>query len=185
MRVLGGIFRGKKITAGDSLCIRPLTNKLKESIFNTLNEFIQGKRILDLFAGSGGFGIEAFSRGADNITFVEKSHRSAALLSENLAHLSIPSDHFQIYRQDVIKYCQISSKSYDLIFTDPPFNFNSLQNLINLIMESTLLERNGLLIIHHEISNPVKSSSSFYMMFKQKRFGRSLISYIIHGVKDV
>jgi len=184
MRVLGGKYKGKNLKAGDSLFIRPITNKLKESIFNTLDNFFHGKNVLDLFAGSGSFGIEAYSRGAATITFVENSWQSISLLKENLNHIGIPRDHFQIYRTDVRKYCQTESQSYDLIFTDPPFNFDSLQNLIDLIMQTTLLHKNGLLIIHHEISNPIKTQSTLYQLFKQKQFGRNIASYLIHEVKN-
>jgi 16S rRNA (guanine966-N2)-methyltransferase len=185
MRILGGKYKGKNIKAGASLAIRPLTNRLKESIFNVLDDFIHEKKVLDLFAGSGSLGIEAYSRGAKSVTFVENSRLAITQLKNNLHHIGIPQNNIRTYKKDVITFCQTESESYDLIFTDPPFNFNWLQNLIDHIMQSNLLQRDGLLLLHHEISNPIQTQSTLYRLFKQKQFGRDLASYIIHEVHNV
>jgi len=184
MRVLGGKYKGRSIQTGSSLFIRPLTNKLKESIFDTLGDFFLGKEVLDLFAGSGSFGIEAYSRGAATVTFVENSRQALVFLNKNLDNIGIPPACFQICKGDAIKFCQTESRSYDLIFTDPPFNFNSLQTLIDTIMHKTLLNKNGLVILHHEISNPIALKGHSYELFKQKRFGRNITSYLIHEVNN-
>jgi 16S rRNA (guanine966-N2)-methyltransferase len=182
MRILGGKYKGKFLSAGNTKLIRPLTNRIKDSIFNTLDDFFVNKTVLDLFAGSGSFGIEAYSRGASHITFVE---RSVALLRHNLHALNIPDNETHILKTDVVQFCQNSSNCYDLIFTDPPFNFKMLQSLIDLIIHVNLLNPEGLIILHHEISNPIATSHTLYHVFKQRQFGRSLISYIIPGETHV
>jgi 16S rRNA (guanine966-N2)-methyltransferase len=178
MRILGGKYKGKSLSAGNTKLIRPLTNRIKESIFNTLGDFFIDKKVLDLFAGSGSFGVEAYSRGAGHITFVE---RSVTVLKKNLYSLDITDSKFEVIRTDVVQFCQSTPNCYDLIFTDPPFNFKLLQNLIDLILQVNLLNPEGLIVVHHEISNPVATSHDLYHLLKQRRFGRSLISYIIPG----
>ena len=87
MRISAGQFKGKKLFAGSDLSIRPITNRLKEIIFSVLNDFIHDKTVLDLFSGSGSLGIEALSRGAGQVTFVEKKDSSIRVLQKNLNSL--------------------------------------------------------------------------------------------------
>ena len=89
MRVLSGKYKGRNLFAGRDLSIRPITNRLKDIIFSILQDFVIEKRILDLFCGSGSLGIEALSRGASHITFVEKEESSIKVLKQNIANLNI------------------------------------------------------------------------------------------------
>ena len=183
MRIISGKYKGKKIIAGSSLAIRPVTTKIKESIFNTLGEYVLNKEIADLFSGSGSFGLEALSRGAKKITFVEKATSSINILKKNLAALRIPHDRYSIIQTDVLKYCRQTEIAAELILMDPPFNFSHLQDLIEMIVRNRVLAAQGILVVHHEISNPIQSENSTYHLFKQRRFGRNLVSIIL-GKED-
>jgi 16S rRNA (guanine966-N2)-methyltransferase len=178
MHILGGKFKGKNLLGSQDLSIRPLTNRIKKSIFDSLQHFCQDKSVLDLFSGSGSFGLEAYSRGAKNITFVEKSDKSLNILRRNLSLLSLAGDSHEIIHSDALKFCTSTANSYDLILMDPPFNFPEIQNLIDLIFGCKILKEQGIMVVHHEITNPILADAETYQIKKQKKTGRSLVSYI-------
>jgi 16S rRNA (guanine966-N2)-methyltransferase len=185
MRIIAGQYKGKNIFAGNDLAIRPITTKIKESVFNTLGMLIVDKDVLDLFSGSGSFGLEALSRGAHSVTFVDQAGSSIQILSKNLQSFKIPPDQFEIHNLNVQSYIQTHSRPYELILMDPPFNFSSLQELVNDICSTQILAETGILVLHHEVSNPIDHNSSIYELFKQKKFGRNLVSYILRKDRDV
>jgi 16S rRNA (guanine966-N2)-methyltransferase len=179
MRILGGNFKGKNLYGSQDLSIRPLTNRAKKSIFDSLQNFYRDKSVLDLFSGSGSFGLEALSRGAKSVTFIEKCAKSLAVLRRNLSHFSINSAGMEIIQADALKFCLQTHQSYDLILMDPPFNFPDMQTLIHSIFRHKVLKEKGIMVVHHEISNPIQPDAAEYTITKQKKIGRSLISYIV------
>jgi 16S rRNA (guanine966-N2)-methyltransferase len=185
MRIAAGQFKGKKLSAGSDLSIRPISNRLKEIIFSVLNDFFYDKMVLDLFSGSGSLGIEALSRGAGHVTFVEKSGASINILKKNINTLKIDFSLIQIIRSDVLNFLDEDSKKYSLILSDPPFKYSSLQQMINQVFTGNILERNGLLVVHHEIDNPLRIENVLYLLLKQKKIGRSLLSFIARKETDV
>jgi 16S rRNA (guanine966-N2)-methyltransferase len=185
MRIAAGQFKGKKLSAGSDLSIRPITNRLKEIIFSVLDDFFYDKMVLDLFSGSGSLGIEALSRGAGYVTFVEKEESSLRVLKKNINTLNIDFDLIQIIRSDVLKFLNDNKKKYKLILSDPPFKYSSLQQMIIQIFSGNIIENNGLLVVHHEIDNPLRIENVPCLLIKQKKIGRSLLSFIIKETTDV
>jgi 16S rRNA (guanine966-N2)-methyltransferase len=185
MRIVAGQYKGKKLVAGNDLAIRPITTKIKESVFNTLGNLVIDKDVLDLFSGSGSFGLEALSRGAQSVTFVDQAGSSIQILSKNLQSFQIPPDQFEIHNLNVQSYIQTHSRSYELILMDPPFNFSLLQKLVEEICNIPILADRGILVLHHEVSNSIDHNSDIYELFKQKKFGRNLVSYILRKDHDV
>jgi len=185
MRIAAGQFKGKKITASSDLSIRPITNRLKEIIFSVLNDFFYDKKVLDLFSGSGSLGIEALSRGAGHVTFVEKEESSIRVLNNNIDTLNIDPKLMQIIKLDVLKFLIDSKNKYSLILSDPPFKYSSLQEMINQIFTRNIIEPNGLLVLHHEIDNPLQIENVPYLLLKQKKIGRSLLSFVVKEEADV
>ncbi len=185
MRILSGQFKGKSLSAGSDLSIRPITNRLKEIIFSVLQDYIVDKSILDLFSGSGSLGLEALSRGADYVTFVEKEQSSITVLHKNLHDLQICSDNFEIIKSDSLYFVENCKKKYQLVFSDPPFKYPALQQLINQIIGGNCLEINGLLVLHHEVTNIFQINQVPYTLIKQKKVGRSLLSFIIKEANNV
>jgi 16S rRNA (guanine966-N2)-methyltransferase len=181
MQILAGRYKGKRLQAGNDLSIRPLTNRLKENIFNILQQYVAGAEILDLFSGSGSFGLEALSRGASRVDFVEISRPAAGYLKSNLVNLKIDPGCYRIYQIDALRFCGQPAERYDLILMDPPFKFQHLQELTELITGTDLLRSTGILVIHHEITNPLAPISAAYRIIDQRRYGRSLISFIRRG----
>ena len=185
MRILAGQFKGKNLSAGSDLSIRPITNRLKEIIFSILQEFVYKKRILDLFCGSGSLGIEALSRGAEHITFVDKEETSLKVLKNNLSTLNLRPNQTKVVKSDALSYIVNNKNEFELIFSDPPFKYPFLQKLVNQVFLKKNLYKNGLLIVHHEIDNPLQSDNMIYSILKQKNVGRSLLSFITMEASDV
>jgi 16S rRNA (guanine966-N2)-methyltransferase len=185
MRIIAGQYRGKKLSAGSDLSIRPITNRLKETIFSIIHEFVFEKRILDLFSGSGSLGLEALSRGAGHVTFVEREESSIKVLNRNLKDIKIDLDITKIVKSDVLEFLKKNRNKYHLIFSDPPFKYPYLQQMINQVFINNSLDLNGLLMLHHEIDNPLQTENVPYTVLKQKKIGRSLLSFISKEAADV
>jgi 16S rRNA (guanine966-N2)-methyltransferase len=122
LRVSGGFLKGRTLTSPPGKHYRPLSGKLKKSLFDYLGETVRGAAVLDLFAGVGVFGVEALSRGASRVTFVELEADLVDALDRNLCSLGL-RDVSRIYREDVFTYFDITrpSKPYDVVFLDPPY----------------------------------------------------------------
>ncbi|MBT2786949.1 MULTISPECIES: 16S rRNA (guanine(966)-N(2))-methyltransferase RsmD [unclassified Halomonas] len=120
LRIIGGEFRRRQLPVLDSPGLRPTPDRVRETLFNWLGQQLYGQQVLDLFAGSGALGIEAFSRGAAWVDFIERDPRVAAQLSTNLATLNITAS--AVHVNDVQSYLTRPAKPYALVFLDPPFH---------------------------------------------------------------
>lgn len=178
MRVVAGYYKGRKLKGSDDLSIRPATDRVKEYIFNILRDFPRQKIVLDVFAGSGGLGIEALSRGASKIIFVEKAKSSIKILKQNLENIKISSGKYSILHKDALDFVTQTNIKADLCFMDPPYKYPPLQQLIDAFFKKKVLTEQGILVLEHEVSNPVEMQSPSYNIFSQKKISRSLISFI-------
>jgi 16S rRNA (guanine966-N2)-methyltransferase len=118
LRIVGGTLRGSRLEVADAPGLRPTPDRVRETLFNWLMPVIQGARCLDLFAGTGALGIEALSRGATQVDFVETDARLAALLRDNLMRLKQTAF---VHRRDAIQFLMATDARYDIVFLDPPF----------------------------------------------------------------
>jgi len=178
MRIISGIYKGRRITGSSDLSIRPTTDRIKELIFNVLQDFPANRRVTDIFAGSGNLGIEALSRGAEHVIFVENSAASVSVLEDNLSKLNIPDQNYTIIKQDALDYATTFRRSSELFLIDPPFKYPSLQELIDHLLLNKNFKNNAVVVLEHEINNPIMLETDHYNIFKQKQKGRSLISFI-------
>jgi 16S rRNA (guanine(966)-N(2))-methyltransferase RsmD len=185
MRILSGDFKGKTILAGKDLSIRPATNRIKEVIFAVLDEFCDGKNVLDLFSGSGSLGLEALSRGAKSITFVELDNTALHVLTKNIDQFRNIKHKISVIHSDALSYLESRAAVFDLILMDPPFRYPHLQQITERIFKNNFLEKQGVLVVHHEVNNPLLKSGTIYQFYKQKKVGRSLVSFIIQENFDV
>ena len=121
MRVIAGRLKGRRLAAPAWEGLRPTSDKLRETLFNILAPRIVGARVLDAYAGTGAVGIEALSRGADHVTFVERDRRAQSLVAENLAHCGI-ADGYAIIRTSVARAVDdLGAEPFDIMFFDPPY----------------------------------------------------------------
>jgi 16S rRNA (guanine966-N2)-methyltransferase len=121
MRIISGTLKGRRLRTPDWPGLRPTSDRLRETLFNVLGQRLDEWRVLDAFAGTGAVGIEALSRGAADVTFVEHDARAAALVAENLAHCGV-TDRYAIIRVDFARAAErLASSRFDLMFLDPPY----------------------------------------------------------------
>ena len=120
MRVITGTARGMRLKTLEGLDVRPTTDKVKESVFNIVQFDIPGRRVLDLFAGSGQMGIEALSRGAAECTFVDRSPKAIKVVKENLTHTKL-LDQAIVRQEDAQSFLQMTRGTFDVAFLDPPY----------------------------------------------------------------
>lgn len=145
IRIIGGTYRGKKIHFPAVEGLRPTPDRVKETLFNWLMHDIRGARCLDVFAGSGALGLEAFSRGAQQVVFIEQSATAYNNLKNIITQFN--STQLQIIKGDALSYLQQSNEQYDLIFLDPPFAANFIPQCLSYIEKNNLLIKGGLLYL--------------------------------------
>jgi len=169
MRVISGTSRGRKLKEPVDHHIRPTTDKTKESIFNIVQFDIEGRRVLDLFAGTGQIGIEALSRGARSVVFVDSSTISVKLIRENLI-ISGFSEMATVYERDALSYLENDEK-FDLIFIDPPYDTRLAVNAVSRIVEFDKLNINGIIITETKTGTSRPLVTPPYSVKKEYRYG--------------
>ena len=151
VRIIGGRLKGRRISI-DSEVIRPTADRVRETLFNWLDPYLRGARCLDMFAGSGALGIEAWSRGAESVSFVERDNRAAKQLRLRLAEFGCAA---QVRQGDAAKVDFGGLGPFDIVFLDPPFDGPDMGNLCKLLESSTGLAAAALIYIEmHRKSEP-------------------------------
>ena len=175
MRIISGVHKGKKITAPKKLPIRPTTDFAKEALFNILNNrfHFNGLKVLDLFSGSGNIAYEFGSRGAGPIIAVDENFESIKFIKKTADDLDLD---ITPIKSDVYKYLEKGAGKTDVIFADPPYNFDvpSLLSLVSITFERELLEEDGVLIIEHSKRLDLSSSKHFQEV---RKYGNSVFSF--------
>jgi len=167
--VISGAARGRKLKEPSGLDIRPTSDMVKESVFNTIQFDIEGRRALDLFAGTGQLGIEALSRGARNCVFVDASTAAVKLIRENLNICGF-SETAEVYQRDALKYLE-GSGAFDIIFLDPPYDSPLAGRALEKIIEFDKLKINGIIICETSALMPSPPVSPPYFLKKEYRYG--------------
>ena len=149
MRIISGNNKGRKIIAPKNLPVRPTTDRAKESLFNILqNRYnISELKILDLFSGTGNISYEFASRDATSITAVDKNEKCTSFINKISRELNFK---IKIITSDCINYILNNEEEFDIIFLDPPFNYNKYHKIKDLILEKKIIKDNGCLIIEHD-----------------------------------
>lgn len=172
MQIISGKYKGKKIKGYDIKTTRPTMQRVKESLFAMIQNYINGSNCLDLFAGSGNLGLEAISNGASSCTFVDLNNNAIKVLNENLKEI----ENKKIVKSDYKSYLNSTNEKFDIIFLDPPYQDHLINNAINLILKNDLLNDNGLIIcefVDEEIENVLN-------LFKEKSYGDKKIKIFIN-----
>ena len=185
MRIISGIFKGKKIFEPKDASTRPLKDLTKESIFNIIihsNKLkinIKNSFVLDLFSGVGSFGIECISRGAKHVTFIENYNGVLPILKKNLSSLKI-DEKYQVIEQNILNGINLknSINTFDIIFLDPPYKEKNLKKILDNISSEKLMKDNGVIIIHRH-KNEKDQLSENLKIIEEKKYG---ISKIIFGI---
>ncbi|HCF70573.1 MAG TPA: 16S rRNA (guanine(966)-N(2))-methyltransferase RsmD [Syntrophomonas sp.] len=180
MRVIAGIARGRRLKAPPGDTTRPVTDMIKEALFNVWGQRVQGAAFLDLFAGSGSMGIEALSRGAQTVIFVDNNARAVAVIKDNLQNCHI-SEGFEVYRNDVFRAIDILQNrgaKFDIIYVDPPFtNEVIFDKVIKILDEAQILEQNGIMVIRTYKKKTLPVSLSNLSQYRKNDYGESVLHY--------
>ena len=184
MRIIAGKLKGKKVKIPKNKKTRPLKDLVKESIFNLLmhsNKItfqLRDSNILDLYAGSGSFGLECISRSAKTVCFVEEEINALKTLKENIKKLKVEKN-TKIFSSDVLfllKKKNIFKYKFDLIFCDPPYKYDSINKLIELIFENSLLSKNGVIIFHRNKLSK-EQFPNYFKLIDERIYGISKIFF--------
>ena len=186
MRIISGIYKGRKLKFPKSIKTRPLRDLVKESIFNLIensNKFkfeMHKAKILDLFSGSGSFGLECISRGAKKVIFIENNHEALKVLKKNISELKSEMQ-TNVVNMDCFDFFDSKNdfkEKFDIIFLDPPFREIKLNNLIDQIKNRNLLNKNGVIITHRHKKDNLDLSDKLNII-DERSYG---ISKIIMGI---
>jgi 16S rRNA (guanine966-N2)-methyltransferase len=182
MRVIAGIYKGRRLKSPPSMQVRPTSDRLRETLFNVIAPRIEGIRFLDLCAGSGAVGIEALSRGVSHATFVDRSRKMCGLVESNLDLCRIPEDQTEVVNataEDFLKQDKNRQVgTWDIIFFDPPYSHNYL-DVLRLIGNETSkqLDRDGLLIAEHHHKNELPEKVGDLTRVRILKQGDSALSF--------
>lgn len=170
MRVITGTARGRRLKEPADMDIRPTTEVVKESLFNIIQFDVEGRRVLDLFAGTGQLGIEALSRGAKSAVFVDRDKRSQALVKHNLEHCGFTA---RVAGEDALAFLsRCERESFDIIFLDPPYDSGILDQILEKIIQFDILSEGGIIICETKKETALPSLSEPYFNGREYKYGK-------------
>ena len=171
MRVISGSARGRRLKELQGMDTRPTTDKVKESLFNIIQFEIEGRRVLDLFGGTGQLGIEALSRGPDHCTFVDMRKEAAALIRENL-RLTGLSERSRVVQGDALSFLSSCGEKFDVILLDPPYHTELLEKSVKRITEFDILREHGIMICESAAERELPALPPPYERGREYRYGK-------------
>ncbi len=179
MRIISGEFKSRKIQFPKTKLTRPMTDKTKETVFNIIGSLVNGKHILDLYAGSGSLGLEALSRGALDVTFVDRGSFAVKVIQENLQSLGLQAKG-QIIEGDVIraiKRLEKQKRIYSLVFVDPPFSQGLVKKTLMHLDQSAILAPFAQVVVGHFKDEPLPESLQTLRLARTKKVGQACLSF--------
>ena len=184
MRVISGVLKGRKIEGYDIEGTRPTMDRVKESVFGSIQDYIKDSIVLDLFAGSGNLGIEAISNGSKYCYFIDNNVKCINIINKNINNFNI-KDKASVLNMDYnkgIKYFSENNIKFDIIFVDPPYDYNNINKCIRKILEYNILNKNGLLVLEFR-SDKIDIDEKIFKIKKNKKYGDKYI-YILQKTID-
>lgn len=170
LRIVAGIWRSRILEVADVPGLRPTSERIRETLFNWLSPEIIGKRCLDLYAGTGALGLEALSRGAKSAEFVETNAQAAKILQANIASLGATAA--TLHRMDAKAYLDSSAGSaFDIVFLDPPFANDNIEELCRLLADNNLLTANAQIYVEQDNRQALPELPRGWSVTKQKNAG--------------
>ena len=171
MRVISGIARGRRLKELQGMDTRPTTDKVKESMFNIIQFDLEGRKILDLFAGTGQLGIEALSRGASHCTFVDTRRDAVALVRENLQSTGF-SKQASVFQSDSLAFLSSCREKFDIIFLDPPYQTDFLERCMETVVMFDILNEHGIMVCESAAERVLPTLPEEYQMSRDYRYGK-------------
>lgn len=174
MRVITGTAKGRQLNAPKGISTRPTADRVKEGIFSIIQFEVEGRRVLDLFAGSGQLGIEALSRGAERAVFIDSGAEPVRIIRENLEKTGF-SDRAEVRRTDYLSYLTSTSEQFDIIFLDPPYAEKFSETALKCISEIDILRQGGIIICEKAADKLLSGEYQGLARQKEYRYGNTSV----------
>ena len=173
MIITAGKYKGLKVEAPDEKITRPTLSKIRMAVFNTLSAMMdfEGHNFLDMYAGSGIMGLEAFSRGFDNVTELELDGKVFSVLKRNCSKFS--NENIRLYKGDSLKYVEKLKNQFDVVYVDPPY---FIENIYEKSLEAVKSCARGIIIVEHVID----VNFDGFKLVKQKSYGKKRVSFLLN-----
>ena len=175
MRVITGSARGRRLMELEGMETRPTTDRVKEGIFNIIQFDIEGRRVLDLFAGTGQLGIEALSRGAASAVFVEQRRAAAGLVRKNL-ELTGLAGRARVVCGEAMAFLSAAGEKFDLVFLDPPYESGLCQGAVEAISKFDILANHGIIICESPAGQELPAVEPPYFLHRTYRYGKTQVA---------
>ena len=175
MRIISGSARGRRLKEPMGMDTRPTTDKVKESLFNIIQFELEGRRVLDLFAGTGQLGLEALSRGAEHCTFVDQRRESVTLVKENIK-LCRFEERSQVVLGEAQTFLRSCRERFDVILLDPPYQTNLLEQCVEKIARFDILREHGIIVCESGTEWAIPTPEPPYEAGREYRYGQIKLS---------
>ena len=180
MRIISGKAKGTKLYTLEGMNTRPTLDRVKESIFNIIQNDIVGSVVLDLFSGSGAIGLEMVSRGAESAILCDKSQEAIEVIKKNIIKTHM-EDKIKLYNLD-FKQCleKVKNQKFDIIYIDPPYETNFIAQSLKMIIEENILSENGIIILETDDEEKILKNIEVldYTIIDKRRYGRARIIFL-------
>lgn len=186
MRVISGYLKGRNIDGYDTIGTRPTMNRVKESMFASIQEYINDSLVLDLFSGSGSLGIEAISMGAKKCYFVDNGREILNILRKNINNLNIEEKSTIINRdyREALLYFKNNNIKFNIILVDAPYKMEAMNEVIELVNKYNLLEDDGILVLEYS-TDILKDNYSNLRLLKSKKYGDKYVNIYLKVLTNI
>ena len=181
LRIIGGELKGRKLVTVPGMRTRPTADRVRESIFNILDDRVRNATILDLFAGTGAMGIEALSRGAESVVFADDKPAALDTLKKNIKSCSL-ENRTRTIKWNILKNLNIlrtQESVFNLVFIDPPYDKTMVQPTLSNLVRSQCLANGATVVIEHSTMEPIPENPPGFNISDQRRYGKTLVSFLI------
>ncbi|MBP3964536.1 16S rRNA (guanine(966)-N(2))-methyltransferase RsmD [Paenibacillus lignilyticus] len=178
MRVIAGTAKGRTLKAVPGKNTRPTTDKVKEAIFSMIGPFFDGGFVLDLFAGTGGLGIESLSRGMDRAVFVDLDGGSIEVIKQNVQAAGV-AEQAEIYRTEAVRAVKALAKrglKFELVFLDPPYRMKEMDSLMNELAERDLLGTDATIVVEHDADHVYPETMEVFRQIRHSKYGDTAVT---------
>ncbi len=179
MRIISGCRRGHKLYEFEGMDVRPTSDRVKESVFNMIQIYVGGARVLDMFAGSGALSFEALSRGAGSAVLIDADKRSIDIINRNAEALRF-RELCRVVNSSCFDYVKRCTDRFDIIFMDPPYNKGFIEPALKSVVENGILSEDGIIVLESDDTD-FRGAVNGLEIIKQKRYGRTYITIYGHA----
>lgn len=178
MRVISGTAKGRSLKAVPGTSTRPTTDKVKEAIFSMIGPYFDGGQVLDLFAGTGGLGIEALSRGMDKAVFIDIEKKSIDTIQHNVEVARL-KDQVEIYRTDATRALKVLAKraeKFQLVFLDPPYKMKGIAELMTTMEDQAIVEADATVVVEHDAKDVLLETIGGFKQLRRADYGDTAVT---------